>query len=522
MKKLFVIIILFFIPLGCGKNNPPSDSELPRIFFRLTENPVTLDPAQVVDVTGGELCAKMFSGLVRYDENLKIVPDLAQTFKISDDGKAYTFQLREDLRFSDGTPLTASDVLFSWKRLLSPLTLSPRNWVLNMIQGAPSFIKGESKDLPGLKTPDKRTIEIRLEKPFAPFLSLLTMPAAAVLPSGYYQSRENDSAHAPRGSGPYLFDQWETDVQILLKPNPFYWVKSKRPVLIYKIVPEEASALAMLSAGELDIIKLPRQQSKEWKRQFPSFHFSSVEELNTYYIGFDLRKPWLDLPFRKAVAAAVNSKELIDSVMGGQAVPATSPVPSLLMKGIPPFSGIPYSEENARLLLSQSQARNKKLVFLNPSVKETVSIASIIQDKLKRLGLSIEMKVYDWSSFKDALSRGEGDLFVLSWWADYADPENFLFPTFYSGNKGPSGNRVYYENKKTDSLLLELQNQIDPVQRTQVLSSIVNQVREDLPWVPLWHRVSVYAIAPRVRHFTPFPLYSMDKGLDLSVDEKNE
>ncbi|MBN2144742.1 MAG: ABC transporter substrate-binding protein [Candidatus Aureabacteria bacterium] len=522
MKKFIKIIcisLFFLIPSGCGKHASSEKKTEAAIFFRLTENPVTLDPCQVVDVTGGELCAKIFSGLVRYDENLEIVPDLAREYEIQDEGRRYLFVLRDHLQFADGTPITASDVIFSWKRVLHPKTLSPRNWVFAMIKGASAFMKGETEELPGLISPDEHTVIVELEKPFAPFLSLITMPAASVVSRTYYHMNNHDMAHKPLGSGPYCFEKWDPDIRIILKPNPFYFLQTKRPCLVYKVIPEEASALAMLSTGELDIMKLPRQQTEIWKKKFSSLCFASVEELNTYYIGFDMRKPWIDLPFRKAVASAVNIQELIESIMGGQAVPASTPVPSVLIKNITPSPAISYSNNNAREFLIQSQAKEKKLIFLAPSVKETVSISTIILDQLKRLGLDVELKVLDWSSFKEALSKGEGDIFVLSWWADYADPENFLFPTFYSANKGPAGNRVYYKNTKMDEALLELQTQTNPVNRRQILSMILNQIHHDLPWIPLWHRVSTYAISSRIKGFTPFPLYSMDKGLNIYVND---
>lgn len=471
-----------------------------------------------VDVTGGELIAKIFSGLLRIDENLKIVPDLAESYRMENGGLRWVFTLRTDARFSDGSAVTPEDVVFSWKRVLEPKSLSPRKWVFENILGAKSYSNGKTDVLEGLKIKDSRTIVVELEKYFAPFLHLLTMPAASIVSQKSYENPGVDAAHTPLGSGPFKLTQWTPDVSVALEPNIFYPSQNAvRPSLLYSVIPEDASALSMLATGELDILKLPRQQLTSLKTRFPDHTFQDVQELNTYFIGFDHRKSYLDLSFRKAVAHLVQKQVWSKTLLGEQAEPAFSPVPSILIPHILLPHLPEYSEEKAKALFTQSAAFGKKMVLLISSSKENFPLAETLQAQLKKIGVSMELKALDWAAFKEALVKGEGDLFYLSWWGDYADPENFLYPPFHSANHGAGGNRVYYKNPNMDTLLETLRIEKGETDRNKILTDILTLFANDLPWVPLWHRKTVFAVSKRVKNFNAVPLYSMDKGVTLEL-----
>jgi ABC-type transport system substrate-binding protein len=475
-----------------------------------------------VDVTGGELIAKIFSGLLRVDKNLKIVPDLAQSYHREKDGLRWTFTLREDARFSDGSPVTSEDVVFSWKRVLAPQSLSPRKWVFENIAGAKNYSDGKTQNVEGLKIKDSKTLVVELEKPFATFPHLLTMPAASIVPQKLYANPNFDPAYTPLGSGPFTLKEWNPDVSVVLEPNLFYPSQnSVRASLTYLVIPEDASALSMLETGALDILKLPRQQLGALKARFQDHSFQEVQELNTYFIGFDHRKPYLDIAFRKAVAHLIQRELWTKTLLGGQGEAALSPVPGILLPQIVPPSLPEYSEEKAKMLFRQSAAFGRKIVFLISSSKENFPIAETLQAHLKTIGASVALKVLDWSAFKEALIKGEGDLFYLSWWGDYAHPENFLYPPFHSINQGAGGNRVYYKNPQMDTLLEIFQIETDEEKRKKILTDTFFLFTQDLPWVPLWHRKTVFAVSKRVGNFNAVPLYSMDKGVDWKINPEN-
>jgi len=510
--KLFKFIsslFLLFLFFGCGRSSIDQN----RLYFRFGETPKTIDPAFVVDVTEGELAVKIFSGLVRFNDNLKIVPELAQSFIVSIDGLSINFTLKKDLKFSDGSSLKATNVLSSWKRILNPKNPSPRKWVLENIKGAKDYLAKKTDNLSGFIIKDDLNFKIILEKPFSPFLSLLTMPAASIV-----KEISDNKATSLIGAGPYVIEHFQRDQYISIKPNKHYYSgKGTRPDITFKIIPEDASAVAMMSTGELDMIKIPRSQINYLKKQLKNHNFSQVAELNTYYLGFNHRKDYLDLNFRKACELAIDKQALINAVFGGNALVANTPVPPSLLSGISSKKPIIYNPEKAKEFLRKSKAYDKKLVFMVPSKKESISVAVIIQDQLKQIGASVELSISDWSAFKDNLNKGNGDIFYMSWWADYADAENFLFPTFYSKNTGSLGNRAFFKDKELDILLTKLQLESRKTKQNIILSDSLNILSQKLPWIPLCHRSSVYAVSKKISGFKAKPMYSMDKGLLLSI-----
>lgn len=494
LKKTFnfTIIFLLFLASGCWKND-----EATNIHLRLTENPITLDPTQVVDVTGGEICAKIFSGLLKFDDQFNIVPELAKSFEILNNGLIIKFTLKDNLKFSNGYNLSSEDVLFSFERLLSKDFLSPRKWILEKIKK--------------ITVIDQLNFEIELSTPFVQFLSLLTMPAASIISKKSFLEDKKII-----GSGPYFLEKWINDVKIILKPNINYvFNKNLKNTIVYKIIPEDSTAVTMICLNELDILKIPRQQTEFLKNKLTNFNFQSIEELNTYFIGFDHRKPYIDSYFKTSVASIINRKSLIKSILNNQANAAFSPIPSILFN----YNNNKLPEYNPALaqnLIKKSQAFEKKIIFLVPSVKETILTASIIQDELKKINLDVELKIMDWSAFKEAISKGEADMFLMSWWADYADPENFLYPTFHSKNIGSLGNRVYYINPKLDQLLDNLHTELNLNNRINLQKQMIDIINSELPWIPLWHKTSIYAVSPKISNYSAEPLYSMEKLAEIN------
>ena len=171
-KRIVSAFCLFGLLLSfpaCSSRNRTDDF----IYYRLNYNPTTLDPALIVDVTGGIIAAKLFNGLVRLDENLSVIPDIAERWKISDNGTIYLFFLRHNVKFSNEREVTAYDVKYSFKRILDPGGKSPNSWVLDKILGAKQYMSGKASDVEGLEVKDRYTLKVRLVKPFSPFLIFL-------------------------------------------------------------------------------------------------------------------------------------------------------------------------------------------------------------------------------------------------------------------------------------------------------------------------------------------------------------
>ena len=486
--------------------------------YRLNNNPTTLDPALIVDVAGGVIAAKLFNGLVRLDENLSVISDIAEKWKISDNGTAYLFFLRRNVKFSNGREVTAYDVKYSFKRVLDPKGKSPNSWVLEKILGAREYMSGKAADVEGLEVKDRYTLKVRLVKPFSPFLNLLTMTAAYIVPEEEVKKWGADYSTHPVGSGPFILREWGHNNQLVLARNETYFNGLPRiSGIVYRIIPEDLTAVTEFELGNLDVIAIPAYEYSRYRR-YPKWRdlISSVKGLNTYYLGFNCsRPPFNNMNLRKAVSYSIDRQKILETYYEGRGRLAEGPVPDLLRKWNLSFSHR-YDPVTAKRILEKEGVVNKVVNFYITSDQEVVDIAEIIQSFLKEAGLDVRIKQLEWSAYKSAINKGEADLFWISWWADYPDPENFLFPLFHSSNHGASGNRARYANKEVDSLIEKGQGSVATGERDRYYGLAENIISEESPWVFFWHKTDFTLWQPYVKNYRIYPIYSMDKGLEVS------
>lgn len=510
----FCLLCLFLYFPACSSRNRTDGF----IHYRLNYNPTTLDPALIVDVTGGVIAAKLFNGLVRLDEKLNVIPDIAEKWKINDKGTAYLFFLRHGVRFANKREVTAYDVKYSFKRILDPHGKSPNSWVLDKILGAKEYMSGKAADVEGIEVKDRYTLKIRLANAFSPFLNLLTMTAAYIVPEEEVKRWGADYATHPSGSGPFTLKKWEHNNQLVLERNEGYFNgRARIGGILYRIIPEDLTAVTEFELGNLDVIAIPAYEYSRYKRS-PKWRnlISSVKGLNTYYLGFNCsRPPFNNINLRKAVSSSIDRKKVLETFYEGRGRLSEGPVPDLLRKWNLCVTG-EYDPARARKIVQREGASNRVVNFYITPDQEMVDIAEIIQSFLKKAGLDVHIKQLEWSAYKSAINRGDADLFWISWWADYPDPENFLFPLFHSANHGASGNRARYTNKEVDRLIEAGQGSIVPSERNRYYGIAENIIAEESPWVFFWHKMDFTLRQPYVKNYRIYPIYSMDKGLEVS------
>ncbi|MDP2158576.1 MAG: ABC transporter substrate-binding protein, partial [Nitrospirota bacterium] len=506
-SKLFTLTLSFCLAL-CLVACSSSDRVVGYVHYRINYNPTTLDPALIVDVTGGLIAAKIFNGLVRLDKNLEVIPDLAESWNISPDGKKYTFHLRRDITFSNSRIISTADVKYSFERILDPRGKSPNTWILDKISGAKAFMKGESAEVSGIKISDPYTIQIILEKPFSPFLNLLTMTAAYVVPKEEVQRWGEEFASHPVGSGPFRLAEWKHNNHLLLDRNEDYFggmalVRGLR----YRIIPEDLTAITEFELGNLDVISVPASEYRRiMKADTGKNLVSSMEGINTYYLGFNCsRPPFDDIRARKAVSFAIDRKRILETFYEGRGRLAHGPIPDILRRWNAPVPPA-YDPATARKLIEAAGLKGKKIQLYVTADPEVVDIAEIIQSYLRNAGLSVIIKQLEWSSYKAAINKGEADMFWISWWADYPDPENFLFPLFHSSNHGPSGNRTRYTNRAVDALIEAGQKSSNREERDHYYNAAEWAIVADMPWVFFWHKTDITIRQSTIRNYRIYPI----------------
>ncbi len=519
MRQLLAMAVLSLSMLllqGCS-----SETRIPGyIYYRLPNDPATLDPALVVDVNSGVVASKIFNGLVRLGDGMKIAPDIASEWKISSNGLQYTFSLRKGVAFSDGREVKANDFKFSFERVLNPETKSPFSWIFEHVKGADEFASGEADEVSGIRVVDDYTLEITLKRPFSPFMGLLTMPAAYVVPLEYILYLGPGFSSRPVGTGPYRLVEWRSNRDIELQARKDYFEGApKAKGMVYRVIPEELTAIAEFELGNLDVISIPFSSfgryvnSKKW-----GSYVSSVEGLNTYYVGLNCSRPPFDDPeLRRAINMAVDRERILATLFEGRGRIANGPVPESLRHWEPP-EGYGYDPRKAREMIASLNLPDDPILFyINAREQQVVDVAEVIQSYLKDAGLNVQIRQLEWSAFKEAVVEGESDMFWLSWWADYPDPENFLFPIFHSANVGAAGNRARYTNEAVDEQITLGQNAISDELRNSHYQKAENLIVADAPWVFFWHRTEYTVRHPWVKNYKLFPVYSMDKGLEVSL-----
>lgn len=512
--RLVLILLAFFVMCSCSAEN-----RLPgHLYYRLNADPSTLDPSLIVDVSGGYISAKIFNGLVKLDENLNVIPDIAESWKVSQKGTEYTFYLKKNIKYTNSREVTASDFKYSFKRILSPAGKSPNTWVLEKISGAKDFMQRRATDVSGIVILDRYTLKIRLDQPFSPFLHLLTMTAAYVVPQEEVERLGADFSSHPVGTGPFLLKEWRNNNEVILRRNNNYFSHhAKVKGIVYRIIPEDLTAVTEFELGNLDVITVPASEyarysaSAQWRE-----YLSSVHGLNIYYLGFNCSRPPFDnVNLRKAVSYAIDREKILRTFYESRGRLAVGPVPDMLRKW-QMFLPYAYNPREAKRIIDTEGIKNRTILFYITADQEVIDMAEIIQFYLKRVGLKVNIKQLEWSAYKFAVNKGEADMFWLSWWADYPDPENFLFPLFHSSNHGAGGNRSRYSNKEVDRLIEEGQKASDISKRDGYYSLAEKIIDKEAPWVFFWHKTDFTLRQPYLKNYKIYPIYSLDKGVEVS------
>ena len=556
-KALFLIIFSTFLLVACSSSAPPdapvdsssstgaSDSssstsasdfsnttaekpepavtskyksDLPQggKLIRLYRDPPTLDPHLTTDNISGGLVNEIFGGLVTLGLDLKVAPDLAERWDISDDGRVYTFYLRKDAKFHDGKPVTAEDVRWSLERVADPNTLSPvAEQYLGDIVGLSAKLNGQASSISGLQVVDQHTIRITIDEPKSYFLAKLTYPTAFVLDRKNVEGDGDKWLQRPNGTGPFKLVEYQVGEILRLARNEYYHLGPPNldevefilaggsAMLMYE---NDEIHLTGVGLADLERVLDPNEPLNAELRAAPA-------SFGVSYIGLNVDQPPLDDPlFRQALNLAIDRETIASVVLEGFSLPATTIIPP----GFPSYStdvkGYGYDPERALKLLKQSKYGND----LDNLPRITLSISGsfgadvpldmevILSSWEEILGVTVEIQQTEWATFLQDLQDRRYHMFRLGWGADYADPENFLDILFHSKSEN---NHTNYNNPEVDALLEQARVEPDQETRFKLYNKIEQMILDDAPWVLLWNTGETYAlIKPEVKGYELTPM----------------
>jgi oligopeptide transport system substrate-binding protein len=466
----------------------------------------TMDPAQAgYDFESWSMTVAIYSALVDYDKGLHLRGDLAQTWTISNGGKTYTFHLRPNLEFSDGSPLTASDAKFSIERILNPKTGSPGSYLFSGIVGAPAYSAGKAKSVSGIQTPDARTLVIRLSAPETYFLNVLAMPYARVMDPAQVAKYGKGISRHPLGSGPFMLKRWTPGQEIVLVRNPHFY-QPGHPYLDEVDVGlnvNDQTRVLKFSRGELSISDIPSAAfaqlalNPKWKPYIVTNHDAS-----TYYVGMkNLSKPFTSKLVRQALNYAVNKQRLVQ-LLNGRGIVSHGVIPPPLPGYDPNGKPYPFNPSKAKQLLKQAgypEGFSTEIWTIND--EQSLRIVQSIANDLAAVGVKAKVRAMDSSSFYANVSKKDrAPMFFTFWLADYPDAYDFFSSLLIKSSWGPT-NSAYFYDPRVDRNVAAIAHSTDQARRVRIMRQTDRIVLGDAPWVFLYHTVTLNVHQPNVYYY---------------------
>jgi dipeptide transport system substrate-binding protein len=463
----------------------------------------------------------MFDGLVGFERGTtRVVPGLAESWEISEDGKKYTFHLRKGVKFhktKNFTPsrdFNADDVLYSfnrqWKKDHPDHKLSGGSYEYFNGMDMPKLLKKIYKT-------DDYTVVFELNQPEAPFIANMAMDFASILSAEYADKMRKAGTPEkidlePVGTGPFQLVNYQKDAVIRYQAHPDYWAgKASIDRLIFSITPDAAVRYAKLKAGECHVMPYPNPADLKEMEQDPNIRLLSQEGLNVGYLAWNTTKKPLDNPkVRKALNMAINKDAIIDAIFLGAGVPAKNPIPPTMWSYNDEVKDDPYDPVLSKRLLAQEGYPDGFEIDLwampvqrpyNPNARR---MAEMMQADLAKVGVKAKIVTYEWGEYLKRSKKGEHMSVLLGWTGDNGDPDNFLY-VLLSCAAADGANRARWCHEPFDDLLIKAKRTTDIKERTRLYKQAQVIFKEQAPWftiahskvfMPMSNRVVDYKIDP--------------------------
>jgi peptide/nickel transport system substrate-binding protein len=461
--------------------------------------PKSLDPQVATSLNDFRILVNIYEGLVRFrDGTLEPEPALARAWRISEDGRRYTFVLRQGVRFHDGTIFDADAVKFNFERMLDED---------HPFHGTGPFPLSFFFDkVEGIQVIDRQTVVFELAEPFAPLLANLAYPTGLIVSPAAVRRHGAAYGRAPSGTGPFRFLAWEPRRQVRLERNPHYWGAPARPrLLVFRPITDAMTRVAELMAGGLDIVTELSPDNLGLLREDPRFRVQEQTGPHLWFLILNTRAaPFRDRRVRQALNYAIDKPALVEHVLQGTATVASGPVPKAFAwaynEGVQPY---PYDPDRARSLLKQAgYGDGVKVRLLVPTsgsgMLAPVQMATAIQGDLAEVGVELVIETYEWNTFLAKVNRGlgeGGDMAEMAWMTN--DPDTLPYLALRSAATPELGgfNSGYYHNSRVDILIEQARKATDRGERARLYRRLQRIVHEDAPWVFVasWRQSAVSA-----------------------------
>lgn len=463
-----------------------------------------LNPILASDSASNDINGVVFNGLVKYDKDLVLVGDLAESWKVSPDGLSITFQLRQNVRWHDGRPFTAEDVEFTYKKLIDPAVKTPYS--------------NDYLQVKKFEVLSPYSFRVTYGEVFSPALESWGMN---IIPKHIFEKGDFNNHPAnrrPIGTGPYKFVSWQTDQKIVLEANPDYF--EGRPYLdryIYRIIPDQAVQFLELRNQSIDVMALTPDMYKAYESFFKHYNKYRYPAFQYSYLAFNLRHPlFKNKKIRQALAHAINKKEIIQGLLLGYGVEATGPYPPTSWAYNPEVKSPVYNPALAVQMLSEEGWADHNgdkwldkegqsfqfTIITNQGNKIRALAAEVIQSQLAQVGIKVDIRILEWSTFLHSyVDKKNFDAVILGWTLS-RDPDNFSI-WHSSQQKEGQYNFVSYSNPEVDALIVAGRRTFDQKKRQAIYRKVHALIAEDQPYIFLYVPDALPVIHKRIRGVQP-------------------
>lgn len=472
--------------------------------YGLPQDPVTLDPAMSRDTNSNNVIRELFLGLLQIGQDGRPIPGIAATWHLEDDGRTYTFLLRQDACFHHGRPIEAQDVKFSLERLLRPSTKSPHSGLVQSIAGGAELAQGRANEAHGIRVLGRHKLSITLNSPNLIFLNNLASLATSIVPREIVEKLGDDFARNPVGAGPFSFVHWQPGQEILLAANRRF---HEGPPYIDQIAfPIFKGADALLEgflAGEVSHVRVDAASVGSLVAH-PVYaqQLIKMDPVDVQYCALMCNKPPFDNKLvRQAANYAFDRTGYLRSVLNGQAVLAGGVLPPSMLGSA--GRGYEYNPGKAKSLMAQAYPHGysgEAILHVRANNQEQAARAEAIAAALGQIGIRVRVVTLPWTELVKPENMAKCHMFLMGASGGNAEATGFLEPYFHSRGIG-KGNRVSYNNPEVDRLLDQAETIANPERRKQVYIKAHQLIVDDAPWMFLFHPINYLARQPHVKGF---------------------
>jgi peptide/nickel transport system substrate-binding protein len=491
-------IAALLLAAGCGAGETlPAERAL--VWARSADS-ATLDPAETEWGEDLKVVASLYETLVSIDaETLQPAPRLARSWTLAKDGKSVTFDLREGVRFHDGTSLTSEAVAFTFARLLQPAhPHRPRT--------AP--FESNFSPIAEVRAEGERRVTFHFKTPFRLPLHVLALPGASIVSPQAVRRHGAAFAANPSGTGPYRLGRWERDVKMELQRFEEYWGE-KPPIPRVVVVPVASpqTGLEKLRRGEVHVLDHPAPADLLKLGNDAAARAVLQPPFTVLCLGFNLKRaPYSDVRFRRAVAMAIDRAALNAFGYQGLAAPAWDLVPPALRADLPPVPESAPDLEKAKALLSELRLASREVDLIHvaiprPYMPEPARVAEFLKDSLRKIGLEVKLTAYDKSAYGQKTREDNHPMILLGWKGDYPDPDNYLHPLLHGTSLQ---NQSFFDDPEFNRAVEAARSEFDPARRRDLYAKASDRHRELVPTVPLVHLGQALAVRREV-DYRPHP-----------------